>query len=540
MTRTLAVALSFTVAACRPSPVLPPPARAPVVLVILDGVGLAAPGPGNAVTKAMAARPRGFLSRALGSAALQTIALDASGTCVGLDPDHDGNSEAGHNNLCNGDVVVHHQRFIRQLLADGGVDASAPLQDAMTRAKENGRPLHLIVPLADRSSAGDYRDALEIVRLALARGVPRLQLHGLCNGRSRHSCVEMAGELQTAMGERGGFASIAGVDHCFSRTGATAEVRACVGTMRAPRTGRERSLAEILAPVAANVEAQLGLPPQAVRGSTPLADSDDVILLPYRRDITVGILRTLRHRPRDDAPADNAGPIVTTLAALDSRRRYDDDPKLRLALPRGDGGGLLHRRLAAAGIRELRIAETDKAAHVTYFCDADDSADGPTYARFHPPAASRDLRAAPCLQSREAVARAVHALAKNEADFILMNLPNGDLLGHTGDLEATVQGLVCVDDLLGELAAAASDRGAWLFVTADHGNAEEMLVNGTPDRNHSKNPVPFIAVAPSGVEPVTLQRAATPPCVGRVTWTVLDALGLPFAPGRSLIVRPAP
>ena len=511
--------------------------RTKLVLVVLDGFGLAPDGPGNAVGQALAARPQGFLARALRDGAYAVTRLDAAGTCVGLEAGRDGNSEAGHSNMCAGEIIEQHHTTITRLRADGELKATAELVAVMERLAKSGRPLHLIVPLADRSSSGDYADALDLIALARERGVAAIELHGLCNGRSNISCLEMADTLERAVGGKGGFATVAGVDNCFNRLGPSVEVQACVAAMRAPRVGIERTLHDILAPIARDPDRQSALAPEIVAGSKPLTDDDEVVLLTYRRDIAGGMLRILRQRPKNSDPPAALGPRVTTLTSLDSSSRYADDPRLVLALPEPPRGGLLHERLARAGYRELRIAEDDKAAHVTYFCDGDDIADSPTYARFHPASLTGDITREPCLKSRDVVARARQALKDDEADFILMNLPNADLVGHTGNVGAAVQGIECADGLLDELRDTARERGAWLVVTADHGNAEAMLVNGVARHGHSTNPVPFVVVAPPGAEPVRLKQSQPLECLGDVAWTVLDLLGLERRPEKSLLAH---
>jgi len=512
-------------------------AKAKVVLVVMDGFGLAPASPGNAVSQALAARPTGLLARALVAHAYPTTTLGASGECVGLSAGREGNSEAGHNNICASDVVEQHRTYLTRLRESGGLSTAPGLLALLERVHASGRPLHVVVTLADQSSSGHYADVLEIIRLAAEHGVADLQLHGLCSGRSTTGCREMTRQIQAALGAHGGFATIAGVDHCFSRVGPTPEIRECVAVMRAPRTGQEATLDELLGDGAAGNERAAGLAPHALRGSPALGADDEILLLQYRRDMAVGMVRELRGRVGESDPPRPFGPRVVTLTPLDRRSRYDDDPFLAMALPRSSPGGFLHEQLAAAGLRELRIAEEDKAAHVTYFCDEDDVPDGPTYARFHPPAVPGDLTLSPCLKSREAVVRATQALTNNEADFILMNLPNADLLGHTGDVAAATKGIECMDESLELLAAATGKAGAWLLITADHGNAEGIVVDGVAKRGHTVNPVPFIVVPPPGAGEVRVRQAEPRECLHAVSWTVLDLFGVSPHPGNGLIPR---
>jgi 2,3-bisphosphoglycerate-independent phosphoglycerate mutase len=239
-----------------------------------------------------------------------------------------------------------------------------------------------------------------------------------------------------------------------------------------------------------------------------------------------GVVQALR--------AKTSGPEVVTMAYIDAESRFRADPKLVLGVEPSSRGGLLHRRLAQAGLRQLRISESGKAGHVTYFCDGGDVPED-AYNRVHPTSLTEDHAASPCLSSEASVATARAAVARGDVDFILMNLPNADILGHTSGVDATVAGIGCAERLLETFVREATARGFAVFITSDHGNAEDMVTDGELNRNHTTNPVPFIAIAPRGHEPFALRRRELPECLGVVAWTVLDALGLQKSPADSLL-----
>ncbi|MEE8409104.1 MAG: hypothetical protein V3T05_05835 [Myxococcota bacterium] len=500
---------------------------------------MAAPGVGNAVEAGLEASSGGVLARTLAGGLHPMIELAAFGECVGLEPGAAGNSEAGHNNMCAGTIVPQRRVQISRTLANADASAAPHLFAVMHRSATTGRPLHVIAYLGDRSSVGHHEHLHSLLKLAKREGVGDVQVHGICRGTGRRSCRELADEARQVMKREGigRFSSIAGRKFCINREGVTDGTRACMQGFEAERTGAERSLDTIF-DQAGDGEGEARLKPEPVKGGLSLTDADDVVLMLYRRDSAVGLTRVLRRRQGETAPPSSGGPRVATFGLLDAQNRYDDDPRLADAFVFPVTDGMLHRRLAAAGVRQLRIAEQKKAAHVTYFCDGGDVPDGPSYARVHPESLSEEEgRAQPCLRAEASVAAAVEAMQRGSADFIMINLPSADLMGHTGDFEAARKGVACLDRVLTDFVARAAAAGYPVLITADHGNAEEMLVDGKVDRNHSANPVPFIAIAARGKPPYELRASDTLPCLGDVAWTVLDILGLPTDRERSLLTH---
>jgi 2,3-bisphosphoglycerate-independent phosphoglycerate mutase len=494
-----------------------------LALVVLDGWGLAPPGPGNAIS--LAATP---VFDSLWEAYPHTQ-LDASGHAVGLPDGQMGNSEVGHLNLGAGTVVKQDLVRIDEAIENGSFFENEALRAACARAREGGR-MHLIGLV----SAGGVHSSLEHLRACIAlasrEGVPELALHALTDGRdtaptaSPGYLAQVEGWLAEA-GEGGTSARIASV---MGRYWGMDRDRRWDRTQRAYDAivhGRGLSAAsadEAVKLAYGRDETDEFIQPTVIGEAAPARSGESVLLFNFRPDRMRQITRALADERFDEFDRGDAPRLeATTMTEYQEEWTYPvafapDRPKTTIAA-----------LLAERGERQLHVAETEKYAHVTYFFNGGEEEpyageerrlvpsprDVPTY-DFKPEMSARGAASEFSSCWREASA------GGKPFRFGIINFANPDMVGHTGDIPAATRAVETVDDCLGEVLAAVRETGGGLIVTADHGNADEMLeADGSPDTAHSTNPVPLIVtvegleLAPGGV-------------LADVAPTALDLLGI--------------
>ena len=508
----------------------------PVVLCVLDGFGLAADGPGNAVSRA--ATP--VFDRLWRDAPHTT--LEASGRAVGLPDGQMGNSEVGHLNLGAGRVVMQSLSFIQASIDDGSLFEN-PVLVELCDAVAAGRALHLMGLVSDGGVHSDMPHLLALLDLAQRRGLERVYLHAFTDGRD------------TA--PDGGRGYLAQVEEHLERSGSAARIASVIGRYwamdrdtRWERTkraydaivlGRAEQRAESAdAAIAAAYERgetdEFVAPTLVVpAGGAPVTieDGDAVLWCNFRADRARQICHALLGGPDWD------GFERERVAQVRFASLMPIDPTLAepYALTLSDVELPLGEVIAAAGLRQYRTAETEKYPHVTYFFNAkrEEPYEGEVRSMApSPKVATYDLQ--PEMSAEPLTDATVRRLEDGDDAFVLINYANPDMVGHTGVLEAAVQACETVDACLGRIEAATLARGGVLLVVADHGNAEQMLTpQGAPHTAHTTNPVPFVVVGgPAGL------RVRDGGVLGDVAPTVLELLGLEqpaLMTGRSLIER---
>ena len=449
------------------------PGRYPLVaLVILDGWGCAPPGPGNAVE--LADTP--VLDR-LWSTYPHTT-LEASGEAVGLPPGQMGNSEVGHLTIGSGRVPLQDLVRVNEAIASGELYENEALRSAFARARERGGNVHLL-GLVSRGGVHSHIDHLRaLLELAEREGMAdRTWIHAFTDGRdvSPTSAVTDLAELPEEK-----IATVIGRYYAMDRD------------QRWDRT--ERALAALLArdegvtgtvPVA---EVQRSydegvtdefIEPIVLDGRPRIAEDDALILFNFRPDRMRQLTQKLLASRFD----------VTTMT------RYREDFDCPVAFSEQELSGVTAEVLAENGVPQLHVAETEKYAHVTYFFNggAEGEFDGEVRILVPSPrdVPSYDLK--PEMSAREVTDRFVAAIESGEFGFAVLNFANPDMVGHTGSIPAAVRAVETVDSCLGRVLAAVEEQDGVSLVTADHGNAEQMLEpNGKPHTAHTSNPVPFV------------------------------------------------
>ncbi len=445
-----------------------------MALVVLDGWGCAPAGPGNAVE--LADTP--VFDRLWRE--YPHAQLDASGEAVGLPPGQMGNSEVGHLTIGSGRILFQDLQRVNLAIRDGSLGQNAALVGAFERAQARGGDVHLL-GLVSHGGVHSHIDHLQaLLELSRRLGMEeRTWIHAFTDGRDV-SPTAAATDLAELPGAR--IATVVGRYYAMDRDG------------RWERT--ERALAAIVGgkgqqsddPVGAVRESHAKgitdefIEPVVLAGTKRLTQRDAAIFFNFRPD-----------RGRQLAEKLLAGGIdLTTMT------RYRDDLDASVAFPEQEVRQTLAEVLAAAGARQLHVAETEKYAHVTYFFNGGVEAEWPGETRILVSSPrdvpSYDLK--PEMSAREVTERFVAEIG-NGYRFAVLNFANPDMVGHTGSLSAATAAVETVDECLGRVVDATHAAGGICLVTADHGNAEQLLeADGAgPFTAHTTNPVPLILTA---------------------------------------------
>jgi len=466
------------------------PRRHPLVaLVILDGWGCAPPGPGNAVE--LAETPN--FDRLWRTFPHTT--LEASGAAVGLPPGQMGNSEVGHLTIGSGRVLFQDFVRVNRSIEDGSFFENP----ALNAAFERGERTHLLGLV----SYGGVHSHIDHVRALLRFAPEKTWLHAFTDGRdvSPHSAADDLAELPTEQ-----IATVAGRYYAMDRdqrwdrtqlafdaivngTGEHAD-----DPVGAVRRSYERGVTdEFIEPVVVTGRPQLDLA------------RDSVIFFNFRPDRARQLVMKLIE----------AGADITTMT------RYAANLDVPVAFLEQKVDETLAQVLAEHGVRQLHVAETEKYAHVTYFFNGGREQEWSGETRILVPS-PRDVPSydhKPEMSAAEVTERFVQELDRDAYAFAVINLANPDMVGHTGSIPATVKAVETVDACLGEIVAAVEAKGGVALITADHGNAEQMLeTDGTsPHTAHTTNPVPLIVTDSE----VTLRDTGE---LSELAPTVLDVL----------------
>jgi len=511
--------------------VAPGPESLPVpraCLVVLDGWGLAPPGPGNAVE--LASTP---VFDELWSSCPHTT-LTACGRAVGLPEGQMGNSEVGHLNLGAGAVMRQDLTRIDDAVADGSFAANPVLRAAMA----GGGRVHVIGLVSDGGIHSGWEHLRALLEMASTAGVEDLVLHAFTDGRDT---LPTAGEgfmeavegwmAQAGTGRVG---SVVGRYFAMDRDRRWDRVRRAYDLLAHGRGEHHAASApEALRDAYARGETDEFVTPTTVgEREARIRPGDSVIGLNFRPDRMREISRALADPDFAEFDRGGAAP-VERYATMTS---YEEDWSYPVAFPPAHPEATLSGVIAAAGGRQLHVAETEKYPHVTYFFNGGEEApyDGERRELVPSPRDVPTYDLAPAMSAPEAAAAFVEAWRADEPTFGIINFANADMVGHTGVIPAAVEAVETVDAGLGEVLAAVHGSGGACVVTADHGNSDNMLEpDGSPNTAHSLNPVPLVVT----VAGLTLRDGGV---LADVAPTVLEVLGLaqPAAmTGRSLIAR---
>jgi 2,3-bisphosphoglycerate-independent phosphoglycerate mutase len=462
---------------------LPVPA---VCLVVLDGWGIAEPGPGNAIELADTPVFDELWAR------YPHTELTATAEAVGLPAGQMGNSEVGHLNLGAGAVVKQDLTRIDEAVENGTMADNEVLRNAMADAER----VHLVGLVSDGGVHSGWKHLRALIDLAAEREVPDLVIHAFTDGRDTLPTAG-AGYLETVAGwcEEAGVGRIGTVvgryfamdrDNRWDRTQkaydllvhGTAEHHADSG-VDAVKAAYERD------------ETDEFVTPTTVGDEATIRPGDSVIAFNFRPDRMRQITQALAEPGFDEVDRGDAEPVerYATLTEYEEGWPYPvafppQRPEVTLAHVIGQDGG-----------KQLHVAETEKYPHVTYFFGGGEEQPEQGERRELVPS-PRDVPTydhKPEMSAREAADAFVAAWGEDEPRFGIINFANADMVGHTGDIDAAVKAVEAVDGCLGDVVKAVEATGGALLITADHGNADHMLEpDGSPNTAHSLNPVPLI------------------------------------------------
>ncbi len=476
---------------------MPPPRRPPLVLVVLDGWGESPEPDGNAIHQARTPVYRELLDR------YPSSRLTTCGEAVGLPPGQMGNSEVGHMNLGAGRIVFQDLTRIDRAIAGDELGANAPLTTLLDSCAGGDRALHLVGLLSDGGVHSHQRHLHALVRLAARRGVRRLLVHAITDGRDTapNGGVEYLAGLGRCLDDAGigRIATVSGRyyamdrDHRWDRTR-----RAYEAMTRGIGHRATDAMAAVEGAYARGVGDEFVEPcviTTADGGPVGrLRDDDAVVFFNFRADRARQLTRALAFDHFDGFER-KSPPALRVLTLT----QYDATFGLPVVFPPQTFSGNLADVLAANGRTSLRLAETEKYAHVTYFFNCGEEQPPAGEDRIlvpSPTVPTYDLQ--PAMSAAAITDHLVADIADRRHDVVICNFANADMVGHTGRLDATVAAVETLDGCLARILAAAREAEGTVILTADHGNAEQMwdAERNGPHTAHTTNPVPVVLAGP--------------------------------------------
>ena len=503
--------------------------KKPTTLIIMDGFGLAPAGAGNAIQGA--ATP--VLDRLF--AQNPGCKLSASGLDVGLPEGQMGNSEVGHTNIGAGRVVFQDLPRISLAVKDGSFFQNEAYLKAVADCKEHGSALHIFGLLSDGGVHSHIDHIFALLKLAQREGLTRVWLHAFLDGRdvppaSGKDYVAAAAAKCAETGAK--IATVSGRYYAMDRDKRWERLEKAYRAIVCGEGEFEPDpVAAVQKSYDAGVTDEFVVPVVCARGAE-LGENDSVIFANFRPDRAREITRSIVdpafdgfERPKGFFPTCY---ICTT--------EYDAAmPNVTVAFPHRELENIFGEYISKQGLTQLRIAETEKYAHVTFFFNGGEERTFPGEDRVlvnSPKVATYDLQ--PEMSAVEVTDKCVERIESGKYDVVILNFANCDMVGHTGVLEAARKAVETVDACVGRVVEATAKMGGVALITADHGNADQMLdADGvTPFTAHTTNPVPFYVIGAD----VKLKDGK----LADIAPTMLELMGLPKPvemTGESLIVK---
>lgn len=491
--------------------------KKPVALIIMDGFGHTTKKEGSAIDKANIPNIKRFIDE------YPNTLINASGLDVGLPNGQMGNSEVGHTNIGAGRIVYQDLTRITKSIEDGDFFKNEVLCQAMENGKE--KALHIMGLLSDGGVHSHIDHLKALLKMAKEQGVQKVYVHAFTDGRDTdpQSAIHYVREVEEYMEEIGcgEFATVNGRYYAMDRDKRWERVEKAYNAMTLGEGETASSASEAVEnSYKAGNNDEFIMPTVITKDNAPVGkinDGDSVIFFNFRPDRAREITRAI---VSDEFSGFEKSPIKCFFVCL---TEYDVTiPNVHIAFGPASLANTLGEYLAKNNKTQLRAAETEKYAHVTFFFNGGRETPFDKEERIlvpSPKVATYDLK--PEMSAFEVKDKLVAAINENKYDFIVVNFANGDMVGHTGIYEAIEKAVVAVDACVKDVIEAAKAQDYEAIIIADHGNADHALnEDGTPNTAHSLNPVPCVYVTENKAAKVEDGRLAD------VAPTILKIMGL--------------
>ncbi|UTH16949.1 2,3-bisphosphoglycerate-independent phosphoglycerate mutase [Macrococcus epidermidis] len=495
--------------------------KSPTALIILDGFACREETFGNAVAQANKPNFDRYYNK------YPHEQLMACGLDVGLPEGQMGNSEVGHLNIGAGRIVYQSLTRINKSIQDGDFFTNEVLLDAMKHVKEHESALHLMGLLSDGGVHSHYKHLFALLKLAKEQGVEKVYVHAFLDGRDvgQQTALQFIEETEHQFKEIGvgQFASVSGRYYAMDRDKRWDREQLAYDAMtygkgveyKTAKAGVEASYAEgvndeFVVPFVVKDE-------EVGSENTGVNDGDAMIFFNFRPDRAAQLSEVYTNEEFDGFKMDKRliGIKFVTFT------KYNDQVKADVVFVKEDLVNTIGEVASKNGLKQLRIAETEKYPHVTYFMSGgrNEAFDGERRVLIDSPkVATYDLK--PEMSAYEVRDALLAELNKGDLDLILLNFANPDMVGHSGMLEPTIKAIEAVDECLGAVVDKIIEMGGTAIITADHGNSDEVLtIDGTPMTAHTTNPVPVIVTR----EDITLRSGGR---LADLAPTLIDLLGV--------------
>lgn len=468
----------------------------PVVLAILDGWGIASPSRGNAITLAYTPNFNNFIRT------YPATTINAASEAVGLPWAEVGNSEVGHLNIGGGKIVLQNLRLINNAITVGNYFTNSAFLEAIEHVKKNNSKLHLIGLASEGSIHSSLNHLNALLELCQQQKIKEVYIHAILDGRdtSHNDGINYISQLSNRLRSMGfgKIASLSGRFYAMDRDNHWDRIgKAYLAMVK----GKADFVAED--PIQAiedsyhrQVFDEEFVPTVIVSEGKPIAtinDNDAAIFFNFRSDRARQLTKAFCLPGFDKF----TGRDYLKNFIFVTMMEYEKNLPVRVAFQPDRVQIPIAKVISDAGLKQLHIAETEKYAHVTFFFNGGKEEPFPGEDRIIIPSpAVASYAEKPEMSAYQVKDQVIAAINSGAYHFIVVNFANADMVGHTGNLEATRLAVETIDHCLGEITAAISNTQGTLAITADHGNAEELLNlhNGEINKEHSNNPVPFILV----------------------------------------------
>lgn len=481
----------------------------PVVLLILDGWGIAPPSRGNAIT--LARTP--VFNKLVNT--YPTFTLQAGGEAVGLPWGEIGNSEVGHLTLGAGKILYQDLPRINKSIADRSFFSNKAFLDVCEQVKKSNSQLHLLGMVSPGGVHSYHEHLYALAELAKEQGIAKLFVHAILDGRDTpfNSGMGFIEELEKSLAKLdvGEVASVSGRYYAMDRDNRWDRTQKYYLAITG---GQGEQASTATAAIKDYYDKKIydeEIPPTVISHNgqpvTQIQNGDGVIFFNFRADRARQLTQSLvvNNFKKFERPAKLQLAFVTMT-------EYERELPVRVAFPPETIDNPIAKVIADAGLKQLHLAETEKYAHVTYFFNGgrEQAFTNEDHILVSSPSVtSYDQK--PAMAAREIAHKLIGALREESYNFYVVNFANADMVGHTGNLPATIKAVEFLDEILGQVVAAVLEVDGALLITADHGNAEGLvnLQTGIIDKEHSATPVPFIIASSELEQKVAVNSVVT-------------------------------